>query len=549
MMASSPHTSVPDGGWPHTTREAALRRMAWTQVGPGLVIAISGGLGVAAISWWTWPGLVTGAAVALGATLSTAAVMWRRPSVGGGLLVGYLAMLGAILSIASVASALGSPSGASTLGALIHPAAFVVMLAALFVAGVAFESQRVAAEADGRRGAWRLEACARQPGEPVTTAPRGRDLVVGALRATFQQLGRPGAAAYWALRRALLRRDLLLAWDVQLDSLAEAAREAGASVDFEAGSTRLLSLRPAGHLPPTEVSMWRDAFVPFVHADALRVRGPPDALAAFLSLARGPLAGVGCWSRTSTGRRLERFAQPLLQRQAPATAGDGLATSAADQVERLATLANLAPDEAAVVLGWKLPLARATRRETPAVLPRAAPGWTLEPPLANVLAVGASLAALRDIVLVPHWLVRVQTPWGLSDVVVDAHHGAHDPARSDLILEALAERGATMWLDALREARALEAPRPTAAIMRSVKDAIRRDAQVLWTKGDDIPTVWLPYLPSDGGLVCLTTLTPDPRRLDTARPVASEQDAPNVDARGLDARGLDARGLDDLRAT
>lgn len=377
----------------------------------------------------------------------------------------------------------------------------VLLLVPLYV-GMRYRALQLAWEASGSRARGPrtlVEALARRPGDDLLARPAWRGAWKGVIARWADGVGLPGVIV---LDLALLARrpDDRLHAEAPTEALAAALQAAGAAVERK-GRDLLVRFPDAS---TATISPTRLLLPP---GPALEVRGPPALAHRLRRLLEGDASHALVFAWSATARRWERRLNAL---HAEALAADtleerSLVMEELDRVRRAVSERALCGEEFSI-LSIKEGAARALlahrmlseppgNRGEPRVL---AQHGALLPGVARVLDAGG-LAAVKRVAFVAHWIVPVQTPWGEQEAAVSASTGKLDPVESRALLQAMRERGPSLFLDVGAQALFLPAPPPTGALLREMKGAGLAVADEV-AKGEvacDI--VYVPYLATAEG--------------------------------------------------
>ena len=471
---------------------------------PGLRLALWGALPLALLAF-----------ALLAASRARGSLPLLEGASAAGTLALGLAVAGHVLHAPNAADWWLLPPQAAEAAGLSGAVGVVLLVAGLLVAplwaGARVAALGLALDATGRRAPrvrGTLEALACDDPRDLLARPEWRRAPLLALRRLGEGLRLPGLlaldlAATLALRALPPARDRLHAEVEDLDALA-------AALPHAERAPRGLLARPAREGEAVSlVPSWTHLPSP---GPALDLSGPRDAVVAVRRLLEGPLAHHLLLSRSLPARRWERRLNAL-HREAERAAsveergvlldeaqrvGDALAARALnaeerailrDKQQRLAT--RLAQD----MLSGDVapPHARPERRP-------AAPAPVLAPALARVMEAGG-LGAMRRLTFAPYWVLPVRTAWGEHELPVDAASGKVDLARGLEVLGALEDQAPTVFPDLPRGlAYPVPAP-PTAAVLRSLRETLRRDATLPAdaTVPRNVETVLVPRLPAGEG--------------------------------------------------
>lgn len=421
-----------------------------------------------------------GAALVLGAGLALAAkkARFERPA----LLIGAAASATLFLALA-VGGHLVHERGTNL--RFLFPSSFSPAPAALawtlslivapLLAGLVTRGAGAALDTPGAR-AWRPRV--RHGGDVILGMAQGWVLpglaLVDGVLTTIERIG---------LR---VRGETRARWHLDIDDarLVEAATDAGYEADTEKPhDITFVKAAEEGRLEDLSVRVHRRrlAFPSAGAAYALDLTGIAADVNAFRREVepRALFRGLWCWS--APARRQEAQLNALPASTADARSLEDRA-ALVDQAERIATVARhrtYISDDARVLLDQKLPRLQAAldalqdaphsgiqeRRRGP-------PAPALAPRLSRILDAGG-LDVSERLVYVPHHIVPVRTRDGDVEVVVNALTERVDAGESRDLLRALLETPPTLHAEGTRPTFA-EAPRPTAALVGEVREAVRR---------------------------------------------------------------------------
>lgn len=384
-------------------------------------------------------------------------------------------------------------------------------------AGARLRALRLGLEGGGRdarsplRGA---EALVREDADALLAPARWGALGGGALRRFGEGLLLPGLLALDVAGTLARRARLALAraahdrirFESDLAPLADALRGAGAFPEPD-GRALVVGLPEGG-----EVRVERRRLVLPAPAHVLDVEGAPDDVRAFRALLETTLPHAGLQSWGAAARRWERRLNGLARDAEKAVTLEerSLLLEETGRVAALLAERELSEEDRAVLhlKEARLRLLLTTRilGEPPGARieeRRPAPGPALPPPLSSLMAAGG-LAAAKRLVFVPHWILPVRTPWGEQEIVVNAATGRLDLDESRALLEAMRRHRPALLVEGLKGATFLPAPPPTAALLRSLRPALRRGAALpegVLEGARATETVYVPFLGLDDGYV------------------------------------------------